>query len=326
MAHGERTVCPAEPSEFAEQLALGAIWRALSRGELVVHRILSGGLHTVVVFVERSPNEAAANALSEPSRGMLERVLDGTSLKVIAAEAGLSLSAVSTRCSSAAKKLGVPGRIAALPVVLAELRCADRVNSPVTAATYRLWGEDDRYLVLIAPGADAELARQLPPAEFETCQLFLHGLSHRQIAQARRTSVRTTANQLRAVFRRFGISGRLQLLARAASASIAETALAHGASAARLCRTAKSRRGSVQSIAAEHNSEFIRLSPPFLLKPSTTDSVLRQAISRATGAIENCSGVVSIPATGSAATLTTAPNKLPFRSYQQDRILAHRTP
>lgn len=223
MADSHRTVLPSEPATLAEQRPLGAIWRALSRGELVVHRISSNGPNTLVVFVERSPNEAEANGLSDMSRAILERVLDGTSLKVIAMEADVSLSSASTRFSTAAKSLGLPGRIAALPVVLAELRCADRVNSQATAAAYRLWGEGVRYLVMISPRADVELAWQLPPAEFEACELFLHGLSYRQIAKRRRTSVRTIANQLSAVFRRLGISGRLQLLARVASASLDAT-------------------------------------------------------------------------------------------------------
>jgi DNA-binding NarL/FixJ family response regulator len=192
----------------------------------------TSGPNNMVVFVERSPKDAAANALSDSSREMLERVLDGTSLKVIAADTDVSLSTVSTRLKIAAASLGLPQRVAGLPVVLAELRCADRVNSPVTAATYRLWDEDVRYLVLISPRVDAELARQLPRAEFETCELLLHGFSHRQIASRRRTSVRTTANQLAAVFRRFGISGRLQLLAHVANASIAETANVHGRASA----------------------------------------------------------------------------------------------
>lgn len=221
MTHSDRTDVPSAQGTPSEYRSLASVWRALSRGELVVHSVSFQDENAVVVFAERSPEQAMTSALPGETRAVLERVLDGTSLKVIAAELDVSPSTVSTRLSSFAQKLGVPGRVAALPMILAQLRCAARVDSPMTGATYRFEDEDTRYVALVLPRADAELAQQLAPAEREVFRLFVEGFSHREIAQRRRTSVRTTANQVAAVYRRLKVSGRLELLARLASERIA---------------------------------------------------------------------------------------------------------
>lgn len=62
----------------------------------------------------------------------------------------------------------------------------------------------------------------LTTAEREVAALILAGLDNRMIARRRGTTVRTTANQVGAVFRKLAIGSRAQLAARLATAPEAD--------------------------------------------------------------------------------------------------------
>ena len=73
----------------------------------------------------------------------------------------------------------------------------------------------DETLVIIASprvhrGAHSEA---LTAAEIEILSLLLAGNSNTEIAKSRGTSVRTVANQIASIYRRFGVSGRAELTA-----------------------------------------------------------------------------------------------------------------
>jgi DNA-binding CsgD family transcriptional regulator len=55
---------------------------------------------------------------------------------------------------------------------------------------------------------------ELTPAEYSVLRLYVEGYRQSEIAAARRTSRRTVANQLAAVFRKFRVSGRAEFMAR----------------------------------------------------------------------------------------------------------------
>jgi len=228
MTHSEGPVAHPEVVTLVEYRSLASIWRALSKGVLLVRAISAIGPNSIVVLTEQTREATEGSATLSSCHTVFERMLDGTSPKVIADEFALSLPTISMRFSAAAKRLGLPSRVAAVPMCIAELRCADRLNSSATAAVYRIEDGGSRDLYLILPRANAELAQTLSPAELEVCLLFLDGLSHRQIADYRHTSVRTTANQLAAVFRRLKVSGRLELLAHVALDCVKESTRSHG--------------------------------------------------------------------------------------------------
>lgn len=52
----------------------------------------------------------------------------------------------------------------------------------------------------------------LTPAEQAVAELLTQGLSNAEIAAARDCSVRTVANQTRAVFAKLGVSGRREVM------------------------------------------------------------------------------------------------------------------
>jgi DNA-binding CsgD family transcriptional regulator len=60
--------------------------------------------------------------------------------------------------------------------------------------------------------AELGLARTLSDAEINVVALIAEGRTYAEVARERGASVRTVANQLSSVYRKLGISGRLELL------------------------------------------------------------------------------------------------------------------
>jgi DNA-binding CsgD family transcriptional regulator len=87
-----------------------------------------------------------------------------------------------------------------------------RAPSGLRVHVCRIDGED--FAVL-----DFPLSRPLRPdglsaAELEVFELIIGGASNREIAERRRTSIRTVANQVASVFAKAKVSSRAELIAR----------------------------------------------------------------------------------------------------------------
>jgi DNA-binding NarL/FixJ family response regulator len=67
------------------------------------------------------------------------------------------------------------------------------------------------------PGA--QFSCKLTPTEWTVARLIIEGMETSEIAQARQTTQRTIANQLASLYRKLGISGRLELRALAVTGS-----------------------------------------------------------------------------------------------------------
>jgi DNA-binding CsgD family transcriptional regulator len=65
--------------------------------------------------------------------------------------------------------------------------------------------------VLSTPSLADSLPEELTAAEREVATLLLDGMSNRDVARFRGTSVRTVANQVGAIFRKLRVSGRVEL-------------------------------------------------------------------------------------------------------------------
>ena len=79
--------------------------------------------------------------------------------------------------------------------------------------------EGKEYLVVGVPLGDPRTAIELTGAEREVATLAARGLDNAAIAAARGTSVATVVNQLGAIYRKLGVSGRVGLAALFASSS-----------------------------------------------------------------------------------------------------------
>lgn len=144
---------------------------------------------------------------------ILEAVLGGLRQKCIAIDLGLAPSTVALKFKLALSSIGVlskPSR--AHPLLMLVARAA---GEPAEARYALIATADQRERrVLSVPHPVQHLSAVLPLAELEVVRSLVEGLSYRQIALHRGTSTRTIANQVSAVFRRLGVSGRNELVQR----------------------------------------------------------------------------------------------------------------
>jgi DNA-binding CsgD family transcriptional regulator len=82
--------------------------------------------------------------------------------------------------------------------------CGDRLVSPFCINGQQL-------LVISFPAETVRDMSALSPAEKHVAQLILQGHSNTQIAAIRHTALRTTANQVASIFRKYGVNSRAEL-------------------------------------------------------------------------------------------------------------------
>lgn len=80
--------------------------------------------------------------------------------------------------------------------------------------TFRWAGQT---FAVVSEDAPSRPGPVLTPAEREVMALLLAGKSNGEIARQRKTAVRTVANQVASLFRKFGVGSRAALAARVAS-------------------------------------------------------------------------------------------------------------
>lgn len=155
--------------------------------------------------------EAARVPLSRREQAVLAASEGGAANKLVAIEQSLACSTVSEALSAAIAKLGLNGRAEFLRV-MAYLRA----GSPVV----RLVGSAELCWLFVPLEAQAP-EPSLTLAERQVVAQVLRGRSNAAIARARRTSSRTVANQLAAIYRKLGVSSRWELAARRSFAHVA---------------------------------------------------------------------------------------------------------
>ncbi len=185
------------------------IWRALLRGELeVVHLFTEGHTAGIVLCFKRS----SRILFSERNLAMLERLLSGTSAKVLALDFGLSASTVAQVLKSMLQAMGFacsPARVSPLLVLLAH---EARAATPSTRFEVERSSRDGAEYLVLRADLDRSAFAGLAPAEKAVMWQRVFGRSLADIAAARNTSARTVANQIAHAYGRLGISGRLDLL------------------------------------------------------------------------------------------------------------------
>jgi len=154
-------------------------------------------------------------ALDARTVEVLEHLLLGGSQKAYAYEIGVSASSVAFLAKQGLSLLGLQCLPSRAPVLLAVLVCLSRMHGVrsrrLRVNEFELAG--DRYVEVVLTSATSLLAETLSDAESAVTDLLLAGKPYVEIAEQRRTSVRTVANQVRAAFTRLNISGRAQLMA-----------------------------------------------------------------------------------------------------------------
>ncbi|RYZ05825.1 MAG: LuxR family transcriptional regulator [Myxococcales bacterium] len=197
-----------------ERLQLAALWDELVAGTTKI----DGWSHTETTWsmvVSRRPDQdRPAHPLRRRDVAILEDALLSGVRKHVAVEVGLSCSSIAVIMQSCFHFMGLsclPSRIPGLVVAAAHSR--HHFGSAAPAYETALGAEQalrERTLTFNRP--DKLLAAWLAPAEHAVIHLLIEGMTYAEIAEARRTSVRTVANQVASGFRRLDVSGRAELL------------------------------------------------------------------------------------------------------------------
>jgi DNA-binding NarL/FixJ family response regulator len=170
-------------------------------------------------------NGAYGQGPAAKERRIVGLLLDGASQKQIAFELGVSLSTVNVCVHGMLKKLEVK---CTEHLVLLASAVGHLSEEQLLAMSRRaVSGEalEDGVDLAFEVAMDAAAMGELTSAEERVALYVLEGRSNADIALLRGTSERTVANQIAAVFRKLGASGRVELVRRLVAARIGEAPL-----------------------------------------------------------------------------------------------------
>jgi DNA-binding NarL/FixJ family response regulator len=92
------------------------------------------------------------------------------------------------------------------------------LRPPTGLRAYTFEISADEYAIFAFPIPIVEPPPELSVAEREIVHAVAEGQSNKEIAQSRRTSPHTVANQLRSIYAKLGISSRIELIRRSTRA------------------------------------------------------------------------------------------------------------
>jgi DNA-binding NarL/FixJ family response regulator len=155
--------------------------------------------------------------LTERQLEILERTLSAPCQKVVAIELGRTASTVAWSLAQSLRAMGFSCQASRVPSFLVAAIHAHYGTTEISEARFRGWGEGSTaFGIASIPRPDLCLSPLLTSTEYAVTRLLADGQSRSEIAALRNASTRTVANQVSAVFRKLGVSGRLELLAYAA--------------------------------------------------------------------------------------------------------------
>jgi DNA-binding NarL/FixJ family response regulator len=220
-----------ESSGSAELSPLDAerVWRALTTGQatLLRHHDEDEERHLVI-----GPERASSGALSPIEARVLSRAAAGERFKLLAFDLDLRVSTVAHHLDSALRKTGFRSRIELCR--LAGPKGERGIESegaglppPLGLEGDVIENDEGALSFLRFPLARGAFPEGLTPAERVVVQRVLEGSSNASIARERRTTLSTVASQLRALYRKVGVSSRAELagLCNRLSATSLETVL-----------------------------------------------------------------------------------------------------
>ena len=182
------------------ELAVDPAWEAVLAGRWsLVDRFDTDGRRYVVAY-RNPPGVLDPRRLTPREEGVAALAAIGHSNKEIASQLGVTPSTVATLLASALAKLGLLSRTM-LPMFWRDLHG-------------RAWAVSDGEAPLIAlshPEQEPESMRGLTPAERAVALALLEGLSDRTIALARNSSRHTVSKHVTAIYRKLGVSSRVEL-------------------------------------------------------------------------------------------------------------------
>jgi DNA-binding NarL/FixJ family response regulator len=200
-----------------EEVSVDPAWSAVLGGRWsLVDRFDSDGRRFVIAY-RNPPGVLDPRRLTPREEGVTALAALGRSNKEIAAELGVTQSTVATLLGAALAKLGLASRTM-LPLFWRELHG-------------RAWAlrDAETRLIALSHSDDPSGFAALTPAERAVALALLSGLSARNIARARNGSRHTVSKHLTAIYKKLGVSSRVEL---AYKLSVARAQAADGESSA----------------------------------------------------------------------------------------------
>lgn len=184
------------------------VWDALWTGR---ERIVASRCTESECHLELEP-EARSAPLKPILAETLQRLLRGQSQKFIALDCDCSASTVATRARSALEQLGLRGSPARVPAALVVLaHTAWGILPELLVRCVDVPGTRGRRLIS-APRPNPRKLHLFSPAELALVEMMIEAQSRLEMGQARRSSLRTIANQIAQIYRKLRVSGRIPLL------------------------------------------------------------------------------------------------------------------
>lgn len=198
---GVRALCEAalrrQPSGQRDDKSALRAWQALIDGRWsLVDRFEQAGRRITIAYRNELPVRDP-RGLSEAEWRVARLLSDGLPPKAIAYRLGISEGTVKALLARARAKVGANSTVELVQHLHPPL---DRMDIP------------DVPLVVLSQAVEAS-GGGLTPAEREVVALLVAGQSNQEIAAARGVSPRTIANQLAAIYRKLGVSSRVELVA-----------------------------------------------------------------------------------------------------------------
>jgi DNA-binding CsgD family transcriptional regulator len=212
---------------------LTKVWSELASGAYEALDAFTGCKRCYLVLRERLAPAPSTNCRRDVD--VLRRILVDGGQKCAAYDLDLAASSISSLSKRALATLGFSCAVADAPFVLFLAARAVSEGNVETAQAVTVRTELGTLRVLSVRRPDLDLECWLSPALADVASRLVAGKRRAEIASARKTSVRTVSNQLRAVFASLNATGRLSLLGALAARSKAgpTLTLGHGSSRGR---------------------------------------------------------------------------------------------
>jgi DNA-binding NarL/FixJ family response regulator len=143
---------------------------------------------------------------------VLARVLLGESQKAVALDLRCAPSTVATRTSSVLRRMGFTCTARSVPTALIMMAHATRSSASFADVTFSLAVDYPERGALRIARPRTDLGELVTASERHVLEMIVEGAGHREIARRRGCSMRTIANQIAALHRKFGVSGRISLI------------------------------------------------------------------------------------------------------------------
>lgn len=203
------------PSTPAQTIDLAQCWQELASGRQQIADTQASQDHYLLLLTQAAKVGRARRGIRARNFEVLNRMLLTPSRKQLSLEVGLSTSSIAALSKQCLELMGLrcaPNSAPPLLIMAAAAASARSAGTPGSSAERWLLGPHCQLIRARRP--ELKFASAFSRAQFDVAQRLLEGKSYAQIASARRTSTRTIANQVAAIFDRVGVSSRYELAQR----------------------------------------------------------------------------------------------------------------